>query len=155
MESNGNPLAVRPSSASIPIAQISPALDRLEQHSIRAVVTLVWPYSSATKTLSLLLSEVDFRLRRAKGQVKVIFYGAVAEKVAKSKVGIGDEVALSLNGSRLVNNETTGNCVAWDVHFDDRVLLEVSLTKVSAVISLLNKNILGLSFVNTSVDCEH
>ncbi|RJE20990.1 hypothetical protein PHISCL_06680, partial [Aspergillus sclerotialis] len=135
MDSNGNHSTSRSLSASIPIAQISPVLDRLEQHSIRAVVTLVWPYSSATKTLSLLLSEVDFRLRRAKGQVKVIFYGTVAEKVAKSKVGIGDEVALSLSGSRLVNNETTGNCVAWDVHFDDRVLLEVyrSSTYLSTV----------------------
>ena len=114
-----------PPSTYIPIAQISPALDRLEGHSIRAVVTLVWPYSSATKSLSLLLAEPDFRLRRANGQVKVIFYGFVAERIAKTHVGIGDEVTLSLAGSRLVNNETTGNCMAWDVHFDDRVLLEV------------------------------
>ena len=154
MESNGNPLAVRPSSASIPIAQISPALDRLEEQSIRAVVTLVWPYSSATKTLSLLLSEPDVRLRRANGQVKVIFYDIVAEMVAKSKVGIGDEVALSLNGSRLVNNETTGNYVGWDIHFDDRVLLEV-LLKDLLLILLLNNNPLGLSLVNASIDCEH
>lgn len=114
-----------PSSPHTPIAQISPSLDHLEGHSIRAVVTLVWPYSSATKSLSLLLAEPDFRLRRANGQVKVIFYGFVAERIAKTHVGIGDEVTLRLAGSRLVNNETTGNCVAWDVHFDDRVFLKV------------------------------
>lgn len=89
------------------------------------MVTLVWPYSSATKSLSLLLAEPDFRLRRSCGQVKAIFHGCVAEKVAKTHAGIGDEVALSLAGSRLVENGATGNCVAWDVHFDDRVSLEV------------------------------
>lgn len=120
-----------PASACVPIAQISPALDRLETHSIRAVVTLVWPYSSATRSLSLLLAEPDFRLRRANGQVKVIFYGFAAERIAKTQVGIGDEVTLSLAGSRLVNNEKTGNCLAWDVHFDDRVFLEVLPNRIS------------------------
>lgn len=59
----------------------------------------------------------------------MIFHGAVAENVAKSQVGIGDEVYLSLAGSRLVNNEaatqTPGRFVGWDVHLDDHVFLEV------------------------------
>ncbi|RMJ24835.1 hypothetical protein PHISP_04311 [Aspergillus sp. HF37] len=130
MDSNGDqptPTPRPPAPAStLPIAQISPSLERLEERSICAVVTLVWPYSSATKFLSLLLAEPDFRLRRLSGQVKVVFHGPVAEKVAKTHVGIGDEVSVSLAGSRLVANNTVGNCVAWDVHFDDRVFLEIS-----------------------------
>ncbi|KAK1144349.1 hypothetical protein N8T08_005501 [Aspergillus melleus] len=114
----------------IPIAQLSPTADNLQGSAIHAVVTLLWPYSSSTKSLSLLLAEPDFRLRRSNGQVKVIFHGPVAEDVAKSKLGIGDDVYLDLAGSRLVGNEaaiqTPGKCVAWDVHFDDRVYLEVS-----------------------------
>ncbi|KAH8434579.1 uncharacterized protein LDX57_012222 [Aspergillus melleus] len=114
----------------IPIAQLSLTADNLQGSAIHAVVTLLWPYSSSTKSLSLLLAEPDFRLRRSNGQVKVIFHGPVAEDVAKSKLGIGDDVYLDLAGSRLVSNEaavqTPGKCVAWDVHFDDRVYLEVS-----------------------------
>ncbi|KAI9933263.1 hypothetical protein MW887_007736 [Aspergillus wentii] len=113
----------------IPIAQISPTTERLLESSVHATVTLIWPYSSSTKSISLLLAEPDFRLRRSNGQVKVIFHGAVAENVAKSQVGIGDEVYLSLAGSRLVNNEaatqTPGRFVGWDVHLDDHVSLEV------------------------------
>ncbi|KAF9887289.1 hypothetical protein FE257_010284 [Aspergillus nanangensis] len=114
----------------IPIAQVSPTDISLSKSSVHAAITLLWPYSSSTKTLGLLLAEPDFLLRRSNGQVKVIFHGHVAENVAKSKVGIGDEVYLSLEGARFVNNETTtqtpGKCIAWDLHFDDRVLLEIS-----------------------------
>ncbi|ODM20896.1 hypothetical protein SI65_03949 [Aspergillus cristatus] len=114
----------------IPIAQINPDLNWLSESSIRATVTLVWPYSSSTKAFSFLLAEPDFRLRRSNGQVKVVFHGPVAEKVAETRVGIGDELVLSLAGSRLDKNETAtqtpGRYVAWDVHFDDRVHLEIS-----------------------------
>lgn len=116
-------------STMIPIAQINPQIDHLAESSIRATVTLVWPYSSSTKAFSCLLAEPDFRLRRSNGQVKAIFHGTVAENVAKTQVGIGDEVLLSLAGSRLEKNETAaqtpGRFLAWDVHLDDRVHLEV------------------------------
>lgn len=125
MDSNGHLSPPRSLTASVPIAQISPTFEHLEEHSIRAVATLVWPYSSATKSLALLLAEPDVRRRRSNGQVKVIFHGLVAESVAKAQAGIGDEVALSLSGSRLADAKTTGNCVPWDVHFDDRVSLQV------------------------------
>lgn len=114
----------------IPIAQLSPTLDQLEHKCIYAAVTLVWPYSSSTKSLSLLLAEPDFRLRRSNGQVKVTFHGRVAERVAESAVGIGDEVRLALKHARLVSNDaaqqTPGRFVAWDVYFDYGVSLEVS-----------------------------
>ncbi|KAH2988850.1 hypothetical protein KXW58_005481 [Aspergillus fumigatus] len=116
-------------STAIPIAQISPDADRILERSIHAIVTLVWPYSSSNKSLSLLLAEPDFRLRRNNGQVKVVFRGRAAEAVAKSQVGIGDHVYLGLAGSKFVPSvavaQTPGKCVPWDVQLDDRVLLEI------------------------------
>ncbi|GES65724.1 hypothetical protein ATEIFO6365_0012011600 [Aspergillus terreus] len=113
----------------IPIAQLSPGVENLSRCSIHATVSLLWPYSSSTQSLGLLLAEPDFRLRRSNGQVKVIFHGHIAESVAASKLGIGDYVFLSLDGARFVDNQATtqtpGKCVTWDLHFDDRVLLEV------------------------------
>ncbi|EAW24300.1 uncharacterized protein NFIA_038740 [Aspergillus fischeri NRRL 181] len=116
-------------STAISIAQISPDADRILERSIHAIVTLVWPYSSSNKSLSLLLAEPDFRLRRNNGQVKVVFRGRAAEAVAKSQVGIGDHVYLGLAGSKFVPSvavaQTPGKCVPWDVQLDDRVLLEI------------------------------
>ncbi|KAL5355341.1 hypothetical protein BJX96DRAFT_141139 [Aspergillus floccosus] len=113
----------------IPIAQLSPAVENLSRSSIHATVSLLWPYSSSTKSLGLLLAEPDFRLRRSNGQVKVIFHGHIAESVAASSLGIGDDVFLGLEGARFLDNQATtqtpGKCVTWDLHFDDRVLLEV------------------------------
>ncbi|RDW93106.1 uncharacterized protein DSM5745_00428 [Aspergillus mulundensis] len=116
-------------STAVPIAQLSPDNDRLPGNSVHSIVTLLWPYSSSTKTLSLLLAEPDFRLRRSNGQVKVFFHGQVAEEVARTHIGIGDKVYLSLAGSRLTKNDaatqTPGKGVSWDVHFDAAAFLEV------------------------------
>lgn len=118
-------------SGPIPIAQINPAVDRLAERSIRATVTLVWPYSSSTKSFSVLLAEPDVRLRRSNGQVKVTFHALVAERIAETHVGIGDEIVLGLSGCRLEGNgtatQTPSRYVAWDVHFDNRVHIEVIL----------------------------
>lgn len=115
--------------SAIPISQLSPAAEHLTEHSIHAVISLVWPYSSSTKSLGFLLSEPDPRLRLLNGQVKADFHGPVAERIAQTRLGIGDEVALGLEGSRLVDNQDVsqppGRRVAWDVHFDSRVFLEV------------------------------
>lgn len=113
----------------VPIAELSPSLERPADKSILATVILVWPYSSATKSLSLLLAEPDCRLRHSRGQIKVIFHGHVAEKVAESHVGIGDSVCLGLNGSKFTGNEVVqqspGRSIAWDAHFESNVCLEV------------------------------
>lgn len=126
--------------APIPIAQINPAFDRLTESSIRAAVTLVWPYSSSTKSFSVLLAEPDVRLRRANGQVKVTFHALVAERIAETHVGIGDEVVLGLSGCRLEGNgtqiQTPSRYVAWDVHFDDRVHIEVILEGMPKILRL-------------------
>ena len=124
-----------PTLTRIPIAQLSPTLEQLEDKSILATVSLVWPYSSSTKSLSLSLAEPDFRLRRFNGQVKATFHGRVAEKVAESHVGIGDTVRLALKGANFVGNDaatqTPGRNVAWDLQFDNGVSLEVFWTRSS------------------------
>ncbi|RAL09162.1 uncharacterized protein BO97DRAFT_480165 [Aspergillus homomorphus CBS 101889] len=116
-------------STTVPIAQLSPTLDGLSEHAVHGVVALLWPFSSSTRSISLLLAEPDFRLRRSGGQVRVVFHGHVAEEVAKSHVGIGDNIYLSLAGSRLADNDpkvlTPGKSVAWDVHFDSTVTVEI------------------------------
>lgn len=130
------------STAAIPIAQLSPDVDRLSQSSINSVVTLLWPYSSSTRTLSVLLAEPDFRLRRSNGQVKVFFHGHVAEEVARTHIGIGDNVYLSLTGSKLSKNDangatqTPGRNVSWDVHFETSAFLEVIYWSIARWLAL-------------------
>ncbi|KAL4815334.1 hypothetical protein BDW67DRAFT_67663 [Aspergillus spinulosporus] len=133
MDTSDQPPVSEPlrSTAAIPVAQLSPDAECLSQSSIHSVVTLLWPYSSSTKTLSVLLAEPDFRLRRSNGQVKVFFHGHVAEEVARTHIGIGDIVYLSLVGSRLAENnanaaiQTPGRSVSWDLHFETSAFLEV------------------------------
>ena len=115
---------------SIPISELSPSIENPQRRYLHAVVILLWPFSSSTKLFSLLLSEPDFRLRSSKGQVKVSFRGAIAEAVAKSRIGIGDTVFLSLDGVEWVSRDNEISALArgvdWDLQFADRVLLEVS-----------------------------
>lgn len=114
---------------SVSISQLSPSLNRLDQQYVYATVMLLWPYSSTTKQFSLLLSEPDFRLRGANGQVKVNFRGKAAEAVASAKVGIGDNIYLALDGAELKVRDNgasdTARGIEWDLLFDSRVLLEV------------------------------
>ncbi|OKP01019.1 hypothetical protein PENSUB_7600 [Penicillium subrubescens] len=118
----------RPQLTKTPIAHLSPTLELPENKCIYATVSLIWPYSSSTKSLGLLLAEPDFRLRRSNGQVKAVFHGRVAESVAEQHVGIGDTVCLSLKYSSFVPNDavsqTPGRNIAWDVHFERGLTLE-------------------------------
>ncbi|KAJ6146979.1 hypothetical protein N7497_008961 [Penicillium chrysogenum] len=120
--------------ARVPIAQLSPDLEQLAAKSFLAAIALVWPYSSSTKSVSLLLVEPDFRLRGAKGQIKVTFHGRVAEKVAESHMGIGDTVCLALKHTKFVSNEgaqqTPGRSVAWDAHFENGASLEACCSQI-------------------------
>ncbi|GAD96848.1 hypothetical protein NFIA_038740 [Paecilomyces variotii No. 5] len=132
MDSDDQPPAAGavPQSAYIPISELSPDRDDINTKSVHAVVTLVWPYSSSSQSLSLLLAEPDFRLRRSQGQVKVNFHGISAQEVAQTHVGIGDEVQLSLEGVRWTDTQgpsaTPGRNVSWDINFENNVSLEIS-----------------------------
>jgi hypothetical protein len=102
---------------------------------VKAIVTLTWPYSSATGSVAFLLAEPDFRLRRTKGQVRAQFSGSSAKAVSKSGIASGDEVILSLDGVEWVQDEapfaTPGRGIEFDLKFTERLLLEVSFQKMA------------------------
>ncbi|EER27681.1 hypothetical protein D8B26_006223 [Coccidioides posadasii str. Silveira] len=116
-------------STATPIASLSPTIQDVKEQYVRAVVILLWPFSSSSKQCSLLLSEPDFRLRGLKGQVKAVFHNGAASAVAESKIAIGDIVRLSLDGVKWKSTDN-GNSdltreLGWDLEFDNRVLLEI------------------------------
>ncbi|KAI5305676.1 hypothetical protein KEM55_008905, partial [Ascosphaera atra] len=83
-----------------PLAQLSPALSNVTNRRVHAVITLVWPYSSARRSLDLLLSEPDYRLRARNGLVKVRFHDESAAELSRLKASIGDHVVLHLEGAQ-------------------------------------------------------
>ncbi|KAG9769215.1 hypothetical protein KCU88_g6935, partial [Aureobasidium melanogenum] len=115
-------------SNSIPIAHLSPSSVQTSSY-IAANVALVWPYSSATGNLALLLAEPDVRLRKHKGQVKVVFRDGCAREIAKTKVGIGDTVKLALAGCEWKETgdavSTPGKKIDWDLEFRGQVIFQV------------------------------
>jgi hypothetical protein len=116
-------------STRVAISQLGLASDAQVAHHIKAVVALVWPYSSSTRALSLLLAEPDVRLRKLKGQVKVTFHGPSAEAVAKGRIGIGDMVQLGLEGAQWIQSSdevaTPGKKIEWDLAFSRKANLDV------------------------------
>ncbi|KAF7854766.1 hypothetical protein EAF04_010334 [Stromatinia cepivora] len=116
------------STTHIPIAQLSPLLPASASRSVKAVVTLTWPYSSRTGSVAFLLAEPDFRLRRIRGQVRAQFSGSSANAVAKSGITSGDEVILCLDGVEYVEaeppNATPGRGVEFELKFTERLLLQ-------------------------------
>lgn len=115
----------------IPIAQLAPTIPTPDAKAVAAIVTLIWPYSSSTKTCAVLLAEYDFRLRRRKGQVRVQFTGPSATAVAESGIGIGDEVTLGLAGAKWLADagdiKTPGRSVDWELLYDYKLVLEVRI----------------------------
>lgn len=128
-------------SAHIPIAELSPTLDKPSSKSVKAIVTLTWPYSSATGSVAFLLAEPDFRLRRSKGQVRVQFSGSSAKRIAKAGIASGDEVVLCLDGAEWMRNgaapSTPGSGVEFELKFTERLLLQVRLRVLPDLICLL------------------
>lgn len=113
---------------SIPIAQLRPGLDP-KATSVTGIVTLIWPYASSSQSTSLLLVEPDFRLRRDRGQVRLLINGSSAKAVARLGVRIGDRLSLSLEGSEWVKNNpavtTPGKGIEWDLRYGERMVLQV------------------------------
>ncbi len=123
----------------VSIADLSPVPANSSSH-ILANVALVWPYSSSTGTLALLLADPDIRARKARGQVKVVFRDGSAREVARTKVGIGDTIRLALVGCEWEETgetvSTPGKKIDWDLEFKSRVIIQVS--RDDAVIASLN-----------------
>ncbi|KXH66228.1 hypothetical protein CSAL01_12944, partial [Colletotrichum salicis] len=118
--------------SAIAIAQLSPALEEPHKRVVRGVVTITWPYSIVRKNIAFLLAEADFRLRRAKGQVRVEFTGSSAKAIADAALGSGDEIALSLDGVELVADDSKtrvpGTSLEWQLRFTERVLLKAKIS---------------------------
>ncbi|TQS35283.1 hypothetical protein Golomagni_04301 [Golovinomyces magnicellulatus] len=112
----------------IPIAQLSPALASIASQSIEAVVTLTWPFSSASSSITFLLSEPDFRFRRDKGQVRVQFSGSCGKIITKARVSSGDRLIVSLEGVEWVQDDLNmtvpGNSIEYKLRFSERLLLQ-------------------------------
>lgn len=118
----------------IPIAQLTPLLAAPASRSIKAVVTLTWPYSSVTGSVAFLLAEPDFRLRRTRGQVRVQFAGSSAKVISQAGVASGDEVMLCLDGVKFVHDQATtvstpGRSVEFELRFTERLVVEVYFTR--------------------------
>lgn len=112
----------------VPIAALRPNLDALDSKQIKAVVTLIWPYSSSQRQFALLLAEPDFRLRRRNGQVRARFSSTSARALAATGVGIGDEVVLSLHGAQFVQHgavSTPGKSIDWELVYTQTVAVSV------------------------------
>lgn len=113
----------------VPIAELAPTIPASDAKAVKAIVTLIWPYSSSTKSCAVLLAEHDFRLRRRKGQVRVRFSGRSARAVAESGIGIGDEVTLGLSGAKWLADagevKTPGRSVDWELLYGCKLVLQV------------------------------
>ena len=131
------------------IADLSPYLSLPSSLFVEIDVVLVWPYSSSTRTFSLLLANSDTRRRKDNGHVKVTFHGLSAQIVAQSRVGIGDRVNLGLDGVEWVATggkvQTPGKRIQWDLIFEHRVLLEVRLLESDTMQRIADEH-LGLAW---------
>ncbi|KJX98330.1 hypothetical protein TI39_contig417g00002 [Zymoseptoria brevis] len=121
-----------PVTTQVPIPDLDPSVPPPPNTSIHAIITILWPYSSATRSLALLLASPDVRLRREGGQVRVRFTGRGASAIAKARLGIGDEVLLELEGGRWSGEEgggskvrTPGKRVQGELVFGGRVGVRV------------------------------
>ncbi|EFQ29771.1 hypothetical protein CGRA01v4_03720 [Colletotrichum graminicola] len=116
----------------IPIAQLSPNIQDPKKRVARGVVTITWPYSIVKKTIAFLLAEPDYRLRRAKGQVRVEFDGPSAKAISEAALGSGDEITLSLDGVEFVVDDSKtrvpGTSLDWQLRFTERVLLQAKIS---------------------------
>lgn len=120
----------------IPIAQLTPLLGAPSTRFVKALVTLTWPYSSATGSVAFLLAETDFRLRRTRGQVRVQFAGSSARTVIKHGIASGDAVILSLDGVQWTPEPDAGGVPGRGIdvalRFEERLLLKVCLVSVAS-----------------------
>lgn len=113
----------------LPVLDLSPDNSNSTSY-LEANVALVWPYSSSSATLALLLVDTYTKPGQLRGQVKVIFRYGCARNVANTKVGIGDTVRLHLNDCAWNETgdviSTPGKKLAWDLEYTSRVRAQIS-----------------------------
>ncbi|KAG6094555.1 hypothetical protein E4U30_003261 [Claviceps sp. LM220 group G6] len=120
-----SPLEALHEAAPTPIAQISPDIAHEKSRVLDGVVTITWPYSSVTKSIAFILAEHDFLLRRRQGQLRVEFFGTSGKAISDAKIGGGDKVRLSLDGSQLAHRDTTtalpAGSLEWQLKYTHRL----------------------------------
>lgn len=115
-----------------PITQLNPDLSDQVTRRIHGEITITWPYSSINKRFAFLLAEPDFRLRREKGQVRIVLNGPSAEAVSDLELGSGDEVTLALDGVGWAKDEEParppGSRLDWQLKFAGKLILKVGFS---------------------------
>lgn len=108
------------------LAELDPAAIVGTSAHLSAVVTLKWPFSPSSSSLSITASEEDFRLRLDRGQLRVNFNGPCASAVEARGLQIGDKVVINLEGAsyeELAN--ATSRDVPWALTFTSRLVMKV------------------------------
>ncbi|KAK4980965.1 hypothetical protein LTR28_010688 [Elasticomyces elasticus] len=111
----------------VPIAELALSLPSQDTKVIKAVVSVIWLYSSSTTKAMVLLAEPDIRLRRDKGQVIVQLFGASAQAFAGFRIRIGDEVLLAPQGVEWLENagsEKILRGVDWVLVYTHRLVMQ-------------------------------
>jgi hypothetical protein len=117
---------------SLPLASLSPTSSSTAASSsssstyITAVVTLIWPFSSSSRTLSIVASEQNPILRLSKGQLRVNFHGPAATGVDARGLQSGDHVCISLDGAHWEElASASSRDVPWAVSFEKKLTMKV------------------------------
>lgn len=112
-----------------PIAQLSPGLPDRDARVIDGVVTITWPYSIVTRSAAFILAEHDFRLRHARGQLRLEFHGPVGQKLTDAGIGGGDSLRISLDGAQWephkAQTRVPGTILEWQLKFTTRLLVRI------------------------------
>ncbi|KAH0366405.1 hypothetical protein KCU65_g5303, partial [Aureobasidium melanogenum] len=116
----------------VPISSLSPSSALPTDSGFKALVTLLWPFSSTTGQCALLLADPDARQRYQKGQVRVRFTGPSARQIAASGIGIGDSVQVALVGVQWLTEadtalvKTPGRSVDGELVFKNRLHMTIT-----------------------------
>ncbi|ATY61831.1 Nucleic acid-OB-fold [Cordyceps militaris] len=112
-----------------PISALNPELPDRDSCVIDGVVTITWPYSIVTRSAAFILAEPDFRLRHARGQLRIEFHGHAAQKLFDAGIGGGDALRISLEGAEWETHKSQtrmpGTILEWQLKFTNRLLMRI------------------------------
>jgi hypothetical protein len=109
------------------ISALNPEMLGLESTKFRAKVVLIWPYSSSACQVALLLADPNIRSRHRKSQVRARFSGFSAKAIAKTGIGVGDEIILGLQGAEFTKEglvSTPGESIDWELSYTQTVVFQ-------------------------------
>lgn len=131
----------------IRISALNPSLPGLEITKFKAIIVLLWPYSPSARHFALLLADPDIRSRHKQSQVRARFSARSAEALAKTGVGIGDEIILGLQGAEFTKDgrvSTPGESIDWELLYTQTLVVQ-AFRKGSEFANLDISDIAGLN----------